>query len=188
MADMNVDTIANAAGTGAPSFPYGALGVGGGGGSGGGQWFQPAGTSPQAVEENNERVFSFETALQQKVCLFYRVPSSYVEGAAITLRFYAYINATSGQFKFQTTAYLVKPGVDAVSSTTNSQQGVFEQNLAAPAETPYLVELAITDVDGEINNVAVAQGDIIRIELQRVDAGTENTADVKFVPSTSEVS
>lgn len=187
MADLNVNSMANAAGTGAVNFPFGATGISGGGGGGGAQWNQVAGIAPEAAEENSEKVYQFVTGQLQKLCLFYRVPTTYNAGQQIFLRALAYINATSTQFKMQLTSYLIRPGTDAVSSVANSLVQAQEQTIVSPANTPYLLTLALTNASGQINAIAVTAGDLIRIELQRVDATSENANDVKFIPSTSEI-
>jgi hypothetical protein len=47
---------------------------------------------------------------------------------------------------------------------------------------------AITDATGNINSVAVSASDIIKLEFKRIaPSGTEDTADIRVIPSSTEI-
>jgi len=82
--------------------------------------------------------------------------------------------------------YLIQTGVDGVDTTTNFHNST---NIAltnpATANSPQEAVIDLTDGSGEINSVALSAGDILRVVLTR---GTDtDTADLRFIPSASEV-
>ena len=56
----------------------------------------------------------------------------------------------------------------------------------ATAEVPLKVDIDLTDADGKINGVAVANDDLLIVRLYR-DVGDSSSIDAYFLPRTSKV-
>lgn len=157
---------------------------GGSGGGGGGAWYPYPGQAPSEDVENNEKVWLFESGAAQKLTLWVKVPSGYTAGRQINLYLGAYSPSTSGTFLLQSTSYLVRKNTDAMSATTNTRASTNSALTNTVANQYREVILDITSSIGVVG-VAIAAGDMIRVELTR---GTDtDTADVRFVPSSTEV-
>lgn len=158
-----------------------------GGGAGGGQWSGPDGESPIEDEEFGEKVWKFAAGETQKLVLFIKVPSTYSVGDQIKMKLTKYSPSSNGALTLllQTSTYLVQKNVDAMGSTTNQEDST---NIAVAPANPNVgqeFEVELTDPSGEINSVAVAVGDILRVELSR---GTDtDTDEARFIPSATEV-
>lgn len=161
-------------------------GSGGGGGGSGLQWNPVSGSAPIAVQENNEIVYLFAAGLVQKMSVFLKVPSTYVLGKQITMLLSHYSPSASNTMLLETTSYLIRKDLDAVSSTTNSHASTNAALTNTVADQFREVAVDLTDASGEINSVAVSPGDIVHVDLQR---GTDSdTADIRFIPSATEAS
>ncbi len=165
-----------------------ALGSGGGGG-GGANWQVAQLGGPAENYEYDEKVWLFTTGEAQKLILWCKVPSSYNAGTQIKMNIGLYSPSAADTFKFQTVATLVQKNSTAVDSTTNQATDVgpgdFTNTVAKQFRTG---QFLLTNSTGQINSVAVAAGDLIKVELSRVTpSGTDDTADLRMVPSATEV-
>lgn len=136
--------------------------------------------APISSVENNQRIYSFVAALGQDLYALVKVPSSYVAGNQIRIRSSFYSGDSSGTVLLQTIATLVRAGTDVVSSTTNQRTSTNSAvTLAAgTVNEPQALSLDLTDSSGQINGVAAAAGDFIKVQLTR---GTDTaTGDAKF--------
>lgn len=159
--------------------------LGGGGGGAGAQWQETSGNSPLSAEEFGGLVYNFEAASTSKLTLFLKVPENYVSGRPITAKIGHYSPSATNTQLLKTTSYLVKDGVDAVNSTTNSYSSTNAALTNTVANMLRITSLDITDSTGKINGVSVTPSDLIKIELSR---GTDtDTADIRFIPSMTEV-
>ncbi len=154
--------------------------VGGGGGGGSLAWVEDA-NAPLAIVENSDRVYVFEDALAQYLYALIRVPSSYVAGSPINLRVGFYSAITSGTALIEGLATLLRTGTDAMTATTNQRTTT---NAAVTlsggtASIPQAVVLDVTSSIGQINSVAVAAGDFIRVRLTRNTTTDTAAGDVK---------
>lgn len=163
------------------------LGSGGGGG-GALKWTAPAGVGPVEEEEFSEMVFKFEQGLTQKVVAFIKVPDSFIAGRKISMIFGVYSPSASNQFKLQSTAYLVRKNNDAIDSVANSLANNTGDLTNTVAKRYRQLSLDLTSSLGAINALSVQPNDIIRVELTRqVPSGTEDTEDIRFIQSSTEV-
>lgn len=162
----------------------------GGGGGGGATWNQPEdGSAAESATENGEKVYLFPDEVDATLCMFFKVPSGYVAGDQISLKLGCYAASTSDDFLLTTTTYLVQAATPtAVDDATNSHASTNTAvTLDSPANSFHEITVDLTDENGEINSVAVAPGDLLRIVLTRDYANDATTETVKFIPSTTEV-
>lgn len=160
---------------------------GGGGGGGSAVWSPVEGSEPVASQENGEKVYLFPDGGTEKLCLFVKVPEGYVAGKQVNCYISLYSPSSSNTIKLQTTAYLVRKNTDAVSSTTNSRAST---NSALTNTVANMYRQAVLDLSsstGTINSVAIAAGDLIRVELTRDSATDTDTAAIRFLPSGTEL-
>lgn len=166
--------------------------LGGGGGGGGAQWY-PDSSSAGPVQgfENTLTNWLFQPAatITAKLILYFQVPNSgYVAGKQIKLRAKAYSPSTSGQWKLQVVTTLIRTGTDAITSTTNQQTANGGDITQSTADLLTNVAINLTDASGQVNAVAVSPNDVLKLELTRINpTSTEDTADVRFIPGTTEV-
>jgi len=158
---------------------------GGGGGGGGLQWNPVEGEAPQSVQENSERVYLFENGITQKLSVWLKVPSSYIAGSQITMRLAMYSPSAANTIFMTTTAYLVREGTDGTDSVANSHASTNSALTNTVANQYREFTTDIGNASGQINSVGVSPSDLIRIDLVR-DADTD-TADLRFIPSATEV-
>lgn len=142
--------------------------------------------SPIPSIENNQRVYLFGSGLAQKLYCTVQVPNSYIAGCRIRLFVPLYTPDTSGTNLINSTAYLIRDGVDAMTSTTNSQaSGNSAATVPSIANTPTALSLSITNTSGQINGVGVTSGDIIKIFIMR---GTDTaTSDIRVIPGAAQI-
>lgn len=160
------------------------LGSGGGGGSI--QWIEDA-DAPIAAVENKARVYLFESSLGQQLHTVFRIPASYQAGTQISMRALWYSDGTANDVLMQTVATLIRPGTDAITSTTNQRTSTNSAVTlsAGTVDEPQSITLDLTSSNGQINAVGVSAGDLILVTLLR---GTDtSTSEVKFLPYASEV-
>ncbi len=166
---------------------WGAIG-GGGGGGGGITWQEISGTAPTPKEEYGIRSYSFggQQTVVQDLYTTVVVPQSYVAGTQIFLYVSAYSPSSSNTQLFKAVATLIRPGTTAFDATTNQRtttNAALTNTVAKQARTH---TLDITDSSGQINGVAVAAGDIIKVQVYRDNTDTD-TADVQMIPVCSDV-
>lgn len=159
----------------------------GSGGGGGANWLSLPG-GPIEDTENGQEVFYYEQGLTQTATLWVKVPAGYTAGNQISVKLGFYSPSSSNVFQMDITSTLVRTGTDAVSSTTNQETDDTDDVTNTVADQLREETLTLTDANGEINNIAVSVGDLIRIDLSRgTPAGTDDTADVRMVPALTEV-
>ena len=161
-----------------------------GGGGGSLTWNPQAGYAPLLDEENGEAVYLFENNVTQRLVAFVKVPPSYNAGSQVKAYIGIYTTATSNNIFMKSTSYLIRKETDAVTSTTNSHASTnSEITNSAPASKLRVIELDLTDADGEVNSVAVSAGDILRVIVTR-DWGSESTSDTnatRFIPNATAI-
>jgi hypothetical protein len=162
-----------------------AAASGGGGGGGGGSvvWVSEDGSAPTQEFLFSNKVWSFADGLSQNLYTTIKVPSGYVGGDPIEMKINFFHQASSATQLLLAEATLIKPSeaFDSVTNqrtTTNTAQTAADKIIASGT-------LDLTSSIGEINAVAVAAGDLIKVRLYR---GTDtSTADVSFIESSTEV-
>ncbi len=159
----------------------------GSGGGGGGAWNQPAGLAAELSEENGEKVYLYPDGADAKLVLWVRVPSGYVAGSQINMDIGIYSPSSSLTIKLLSTTYLVRANTDAVTSTTNSRASTNSALTNTVASQYRKTTLDLTSSTGQVNSVAVAADDLLRVELTRDYATDTDTADVRFLPSATSV-
>lgn len=165
--------------------------LGGGGGGGGAQWVADIAGGPINDYENNNVAWFFNpsTVGTQKLVLYFQVPNAgYVAGKQLKLRAKAYSPSTSGQWKLRVVTTLIKTGTDAITTTTNQNTADGGDITQGTANLSTNVAINLTDSSGLVNSVAVAPNDVLKLELTRIaPTSTEDSADVRFLPGTTEV-
>jgi hypothetical protein len=174
----------------AAGVPSWATPTAGGGGGGGANWLPVEGSGP--ISETNsligEKAFVFTSGLLESISLSYKVPKSFAVGTSqLFLDIDFFSPATSNYIKFQSTATLIRNGVDLVSSTTNQRTASLDLIQSTGNRLQHL-QLDLTSTTSTINGVTVSGNDLIKIELKRVNsATTESTSDAYIIPSTTEI-
>ena len=156
--------------------------IGGGGGGGSLQWVED-GQSAFPEIENNIQVYKFAAGITQELYTLVRVPSSYSPGRPITLKLAFYSPANTGNALLRTLATLIRTGTDAVSSTTNQRTSTNSAVTlsAGSVDEPQAVDFDLTSSVGQINSVAVAAGDFIKVKLFRdTDTSTDDLRALVF--------
>ena len=157
-------------------------GSSGGGGGGGGivlNWIQTGGNSPLLDVYSNDEVYLFDDGLTQELYSSFRVPTSYGGGSQINLKIVYTTPSAANNVLFSTQSTLIKKDTTAFTSTTNQKTSTNTANAnSATANRVNEITCDITDSTGNINSVAVAAGDVIKIRIYR-GTGTD-TAQVRL--------
>jgi hypothetical protein len=157
-----------------------------GGGGGGSIIFEEGANSPIKTIENGVGVYAYEATLGQTLFTALRVPSSYVSGTQIFLKVLIYSSDNTGNVLLQSVSTLIRPAVDAITSTTNQRTST-NAAIALSAGTvnePQIVNLDLTSSSGQINSVSVSSGDLILVSMTR---GTDtSTVDLDFILQSAE--
>lgn len=142
--------------------------AGAGGGGGSLRWVEDA-NAPIPTVENNQQTYFYTAGDSQVLYALVRVPSTYSAGSQIKLKMPFYSPDASGTVLLQTISTLIKPAVTAINSTTNQRTSTNAAVTlgAGTVNIPQSVEFDLTSTIGEINAVAVAAGDLIKVELRR---------------------
>lgn len=153
--------------------------TGGGGGGGSLAWVEDV-NSPIAAIENQNQVYLYSNALGQQLYALIRVPNGYTAGSQVRLRTTFYSAGTSNTVLMRTQSTLIRTGTDAITSTTNQRTSTNTAVTltAGTVNIPQALVLDLTDASGQINAVAIAAGDLIKIRLYR-DTDT-STVDVSL--------
>lgn len=162
--------------------------LGQGGGGGGLEWYEPRdGTAPLEENEYGFGTYLFDPTFggAQKLVTFLKVPSGYVAGQQVNMKLSAFSPSSSGTFLLKARTYLIKAGVSAVDTTTNLHTSTNTALTNTVAKQHRELTLDLTSSIGQVNAVAVAGGDMLRIELYR-DVADTDTADVRFIPSATD--
>ena len=150
-------------------------------GSGGGgsslSWEKVGDNSPSSLQVDGMVLEEFNSSETQEVFATFLVPSSYRAGKQIKLSSASFFcSATTGNVFFKTTTTLLKSGSSVLGTYPNTQNSANSQ-VVVPGTTNQLKDigdLALTSSIGEINSVAVAPGDKLRIRLYR-DVASETS-------------
>ena len=146
-----------------------------------------AGAAAQEILEFSQDAWSFANNAGNSVFCILHVPGNYTAGTQIFLYGTFYSPSTVNDFSYETVSSLIRSGTDAVGSTTNQHTSTTAtvNNTGHPANQSNRLSFDITDSLGKINGVAVSPGDTIEVQLLRIsDSDTNN---VRFRPSTTEV-
>lgn len=158
--------------------------VGAAGGGGGANWQGDA----LEADEFDEKVWKFAKGDTQELDLYLKVPQGYLSGREIEAFLSFYSPSTADEFKFQIVSSLVRKNLDAINSTTNQETKVSVDFTNTVANQMREANIKVTSPTGTINSVGVSPGDMIRLELTReAPGGTDDAADVRFIPSSTEV-
>lgn len=143
-------------------------------------WNDVGGASPVASTEYNRPVWLYEAGGANFLYASVKVPLDYIPGSLITMWVLGYSPDSSGTILANATATLIRPAIDAVSSTTNQHtSGETAVTLGAGTVNEYQTfELDLTSSIGEINSVAVLPGHEILVALYR-DSDTA-TSDLRI--------
>jgi hypothetical protein len=161
--------------------------LGGGGGGGSLKWVEDA-ISPIPEIEYQQQVYKYAQGALQKLYALVKVPASYVAGSPIALKLPFYSPENANTALLQTVATLIKPGVDAITSTTNQRTSTNTAVTlsAGTVDIPQNVVLDLSSSTGTINSVAVAAGDLLKVELGR---GTDTAVeDLRALVYATEIS
>lgn len=143
-------------------------------------WRVLAGGPAQELE-NNLIVYLFDDAASQKLSALIRIPEFYIAGTQLNLKLCSYSASSSGTNKFRSTTTLLEPGSSAVTSTTNQHVSTNSALALGSANRVEVHTLDLTDVDGEVNSVAVAAGDLLLVVLERDSDNDSDTASVRVL-------
>lgn len=166
---------------------YQALGSGGGGGGGGANWQPVDGIAPVTQLEFSEKVFQFAQGQNQAISLLVKVPSSYLPGSPVKLKLNHYSPSSTGYFKFQATANLIRKDLDALGSTANQYVSTNGDMANSVANLSREVVYDLSGLTGLIGSASANPGDLILIQIQRITpVGVDDTADVRMIPSSTE--
>src|SRR5690606_32622905 len=136
----------------------------------------------QDVKFSN-KVWSFGDGLSQNLYTTVKVPQTYVAGKQIKMFITHFHEAASATQLLSAQATLIEAG-DAFDDTTDQRTST-NTATAGASKVTIQAELDLTDSSGEINSVAVAGGDLIKVRLYR---GTDaSTSDIHFIESSTEV-
>ena len=167
---------------------YQALGSGGGGGGGGANWQPVDGIAPISQIEFGERVFIFSQGQNQAMSLLLKVPTAYLPGSPIKIKLNHYSPSTSGYFKYQATASLVRKDLDAVGSSANQYISTNGDLANSVSNLNREVIYDLSGLTGLIGSASPNPGDTILVQIQRITpAGVDDTDDVRMLPSSTEV-
>jgi hypothetical protein len=160
------------------------VGSGGGGGAGA-RWLGSAVES----EEYSQEVKKFSQGASQTETLYVKVPSGYVPGRQISCFLGAYSPSSSNEWRFQIVSTLIRQDQDALTSTANQETNNSGDIVNDQADEFKTFSINLSSSSGAINGFSVSAGDLIKLELTRIapNDGTEDTADIRFIPSTTEV-
>ena len=169
---------------------YQAIGSGGGGGGGSGaNWQTVDGLAPEEVFEYMERAYKFQIGAKQSASLCLRVPSSYLSGSPIALKLSHYSPSASGAWQFSAVTSLIRINIDSMGTTANQHTSINGESVQTGSLKYMSASYDLTDTHGLINGLSVSPGDMLIVDLTRVaPQDTEDTGDVRMIPSTTEVS
>ena len=165
-------------------------GIGGGGG-GSLEWNDAEAEAPEkdALYETIVHKFTKGDAGNQKLYAIVKVPENYAVGKQVKMHIKMFSETGDGSSTIflKSTSYLLRPGTDAIDSTSNSHASTNSaKTLSATAKRVETESLDLSDASGEINSVAISAGDLIKVVLERgSDTDTDN---INFLSSSSETS
>lgn len=171
---------------GITNFDWQELSGSGGGGVGGGlSWRGLPGSEPFFKDYAKYRMHEFASGGNQAGIASFKVPDSYIVGGEIKLL----VRVTAEVSSLNNLSVLLTSGVLDNSDITTPITGTDTQDLLGwNANEIYDLEFSITDGSGEIGGSPVQPGNIISLELMRVNAAlNEATESVMFMIDHMEV-
>ena len=151
-------------------------------------WQPVAGIAPTESYENTGKVFIFDQGLAQALQFWFRIPNSYQSGAQIKLNLGHYSPGSSNNFKLQTVTTLIRPGTDAITSTTNQYTSTNGDQALTSANLALNISYDLTSSSGQVNSVSVAANNFLMVKISRVaTTGTDDTNGVRLVPGFAEM-
>ncbi len=161
------------------------VGSGAGGGGGGANW---QGDALEEIEFS-EKVKRFTQGDSQSETLYVKIPQGYLAGRQIQMFLGFYSPSVSDEFRMDVTTSLVRNDVDAINSSANQHISNSGDLINAGTANKYRsTTLDLTSPTGQLNSFAAQAGDILRVELTRgTPGGTDDSQDVRFIPSSTEV-
>lgn len=163
----------------------------GGGGSGGSTAWILGDIAPLNEFQSGLDVYSFDNESDQELFLNVIVPDSYTTGEQIQLiNGKCFINNASDNLLFRCETTLIKDGESFDISTNTHTSTNTELVLTTANELLSIGNIDLTDISGEINSVAVASGDLLKIRFYRDFANelTSASEDGKFLRYSASVS
>lgn len=160
--------------------------LGGGGGAGSLIWEKTGVINPTSEFIDGFHLENFSNGDTQEIYAFITVPESYEAGAEISLLYGAFFcSATSGRVFFKAQTSLIRDASTILGSYPNTHVSTnLEVTVAVVSNTltPIGV-IQLTNATGQINGVAVAPGDKLRVRLFRDNAveSTPANADAKLL-------
>jgi hypothetical protein len=159
--------------------------VGGGGGGAGFVWRAISGTAPTEGEVSGEVAQIFGQGLSQELYASVKVPASYIAGTQIFIYVSGYSPSAANTILMKAQSTLIRSGTDAFTSTTNQRTTTNTALTNTVANQLRQFALDVTDSSGQINGVAVAAGDVIKVRLYR-DASDTDTADLNLLANATD--
>jgi hypothetical protein len=160
------------------------VGSGGGGGGGGANWLGDA----LEATEFGQQVWQFQQNAGQTLSLYIKIPQGYLPGRQITAYLGIYSPGATDNVQMRLTSSLIRKDVDAIDSVANQEINDSGDVLLDNANEFRELALDVTTAIGQINSFGVNPGDMVKLELQRIaPSGSENTQDIRFIPSSTEV-
>lgn len=162
----------------------------GGTGSGGGvsdkslalKWNKSGNLSPVQSFVDGMSIEDFSNEESQEIYATFEVPSSFLGGSQILLKGLSFFTSLiAGNVLFKAQATLIKAGSTVIGTYTNQRTTTNAQVAVAGVanRVTSIGDLDLTDLTGQINGVAVAGGDTIRVRLYRdIASETSGLADV----------
>lgn len=174
----------NAAASAVAAAASAAVAAGGGGG-GSLRWVEATSSPTPNVNDAFMEVYDYQSfaasGQAQSLYALIKVPNGYTAGNQAKLRGFFFSADAAGTVLMQTVATLIRAGVDLYSTTTNQRTST---NAAVTLSAGTVNELQavlydLSDGSGQINGVAIAAGDVIKVELKR---GTDTATSDVSVP------
>lgn len=164
--------------------------LGGGGGGGSFAWGLNEDISPIESIEGGIETLDFDFESEMAISALVAVPVSYKAGDPITLEDALFFSAgTSDNVLFKALTTLFKVGDDITSPTNTHTSTNTEKTLTTANELTAIGSMDLTDGTGNINGVAVAPGDILKVKLYRDNTNetTSSSEDARFLRYSSSV-
>lgn len=152
--------------------------LGGGGGAGSLLWEKNGVINPTSELTDGFRLECFANGDDQEIYALITVPESYEAGTQLKLLYGAFFcSATSGKVFFKAQTTLVRDASTVLGTYANTHTSTnTEVTVAGVANTLTAIgEIDLTNASGQINSVAIAAGDKLRVKLYRSNS-TESVA------------
>lgn len=157
----------------------------GGGGGGTLSWLSDF-NSATFTQQYSMETWSFVPSQFQRLYSIIRVPTSYTAGDPINLKTEFFTTDTSNNWAFKLISYLIRPGTDAINSTSNSNTSTASGSLSgSTSNSPISMTLELDNGSGEINSIAIQPGYLILMLLE--ENGSTNTNPLNIPIWASEV-